>query len=52
MVVTTTDYGTFITHEGTLAEVMAPIVGQSTDVIKGFTYNPDTSKYALVVKRG
>ena len=49
MVVSTTNYGAYTTHEGTLADVMALLKGKSRNMFVALAYDVGNSKWALVV---
>lgn len=50
MAVDTTKYGNYITHVGTLAEVMGALNGKNPSIIISVFYDSNTSKVNAIVK--
>ncbi|MHA1773849.1 MAG: hypothetical protein ACTSXO_06950 [Candidatus Heimdallarchaeota archaeon] len=50
MAVSTTDYGSFKVHVGTLAEVAGAIKGEPANKIKAFYYDSGQAKTVAVVE--
>ena len=48
MAVSTTSYGAWVTHEGTLAEVMGEVLGKPKNYLMFLEYDAGNSKYAAV----
>ena len=51
LTVATTDYGSFRTHTGTLAEVAGAMKGRPASSIISVFYNPDDTIYVAIERR-